>query len=178
MTEAGLTEEEIDTKMQDCFECMTNYYKRNVHKDTINLLDGVQNLLKECEKQNILMALVTGNVKEIAYEKLKRLGISNYFSCGGFGSEHHKRAELVKIAIKHARKMEFNGEIFLVGDTPRDIEAAKNSQEKIITIAVATGEFTKEELKNAGADYALNDLTKTTEIIRLFLLHHQRAFNQ
>ena len=47
-------------------------------------------------------------------------------------------------------------EALVVGDTPHDIDAAHGAG--AFAVGVATGHFTKEELRDAGADYVLDSL--------------------
>jgi phosphoglycolate phosphatase-like HAD superfamily hydrolase len=44
-----------------------------------------------------------------------------------------------------------------VGDTPRDVEAGHGAG--IGVVGVATGAYTVEELRKAGADWAISDVT-------------------
>lgn len=46
--------------------------------------------------------------------------------------------------------------VLVVGDTPRDVEAARYAG--AISVAVASGHFSKEELAAAGADHVLGSL--------------------
>ena len=58
--------------------------------------------------------------------------------------------------------------IFLVGDTPLDIRAGKEA--KVITIGVATGIFSKEDLEKAGADFVLDSLENIEDFLRIVLI--------
>ena len=52
-------------------------------------------------REDVVVALVTGNLEQIAWTKMRRLGIYEHFTApglGGFGSDHTLRGELVKIA--------------------------------------------------------------------------------
>jgi phosphoglycolate phosphatase-like HAD superfamily hydrolase len=50
----------------------------------------------------------------------------------------------------------------LIGDTPNDVAAARESGARVI--AVATGRSSTEELAAAGADVVLEDLTQTEQL--------------
>jgi phosphoglycolate phosphatase-like HAD superfamily hydrolase len=49
-----------------------------------------------------------------------------------------------------------NADIYVIGDTPRDIEAAHAVE--CTAIAVATGHYDREALLEAGADHVLDTL--------------------
>jgi len=111
--------------------------------------------------------LVTGNLKPIAYAKLGKVDLDDYFPFGGFGSDSADRSLLVKKALSIA-KNEFNYEgnkIFVIGDTPRDIKAAHLSQLK--SIGVATGSYSVHDLDKCGADYVLKDLNDKERFLEI-----------
>lgn len=164
----GIPEKIISDSFQACLDYMIDDYLTNVHRENIVALDGVSQLLNELKNENVLLGLTTGNLEPIAYAKLGRAGIGGYFSFGGFGSDSPKRPCLVEKALERAREIHgFKGDqIFIVGDTPRDVEAAKPFN--LLTIAVATGSYNTQELEKTGADFvleSLKDVNKVLEII-------------
>lgn len=164
----GLNEDTIRAKMNECIEAIIDYFEKNVNHDNISILEGVKELLEELNKQNVIIGLVTGNLEPIAREKLKKVGLNHYFKAGAFGSDNISKTELVKIAIKRAEK-NFNfkcNDIFVIGDTIRDIKAGLKAGVK--TIGIGTGNYSKEELKASGADFAFDDLSSIEEILKIF----------
>jgi len=167
----GLDEQEIKLKMKDATKAMIEFFKKEIDNSEIIVLKGVQELLKELDKNNILMGLVTGNLEEIAREKLKKVGLNHYFKVGGFGSDDMYRTNLVRLAVKKAEEnfnFKFNNNVFLFGDAPQDIKAGKEAGIK--TVGVATGIYLKEQLKEAGADFLIEDLKDKDEILRIISL--------
>lgn len=160
----GLEEEIIKSKMEDCIKIMISCYNKTSVNEEVIVLDGVRELLNELDKHNVLMGLVTGNLEPIGRDKLRKVGLSQYFKVGGFGSDDICRSNLVKLAIKKAKEnFNFNGDVFLFGDTPEDIEAGKKA--RVRTVGVATGIYSKEQLKNSGADFVLENLEDTNKIL-------------
>lgn len=151
-------EETIQENFQDCLDYMTQYYIANVHRENVQALGGVNNLLNELKNEDILMGLTTGNLEPIAYAKLGKAGLDGFFSFGGFGSDSPRRPCLVEKALERARTIHgYRGDqVFIIGDTPRDVEAAKPFNLK--TIAVATGRYSSQELEKTGADFVLDNL--------------------
>ena len=82
-----------------------------------------------------------------------------------FGDDHTERPELVAIAQQRATERMAttfdNQHTVLIGDTPKDVEAALTAGVRII--AVASGKNNEAELTQAGAP----DLTQTAAIVRL-----------
>jgi phosphoglycolate phosphatase-like HAD superfamily hydrolase len=119
------------------------------------LFPNVGNILRKLSK-DWKLGLVTGNIEVNAWAKLRHAGIADYFSFGGFGCTHADRAEIARQALK-ASGVERPGKVFLIGDTPSDINAAKANG--LIAIAVATGGFDFQSLEKAGADFVFQDMT-------------------
>ncbi|MCK6588419.1 MAG: HAD family hydrolase [Polyangiaceae bacterium] len=94
------------------------------------------------------VGLGTGNIREGARLKLGRVGLFDCFSFGGFGCDHEDRAELLRIgASRGALKLGLPASecrVVVVGDTPKDIAAAKAIGAE--SIAVATGFCSAEAL--------------------------------
>jgi Predicted phosphatases len=119
--------------------------------------DGVVELLEKLTDDGVLLGLTTGNVEEAAQIKLQRANLNRFFSFGGYGSDSPDRTELTKKALKRAELVSGNSldldRCFSCGDTPRDVEAGHGAGIRVV--GVATGEFTVEQLEEAGADSAI-----------------------
>jgi phosphoglycolate phosphatase-like HAD superfamily hydrolase len=107
------------------------------------------------------LALVTGNLEPIARRKLALRGLAGFFpeGQGGFGSDADLRPELVPIA--RARAGATDGphpreHTVLIGDTPRDVEAA--SADGVRCIAVIGERFSGDVLRAAGATATVSSI--------------------
>jgi phosphoglycolate phosphatase len=147
-------------------------YLKNLRKEILNdrkhVKPGVYKLLKELGiLKNVAIGLLTGNLEKGARIKLEPFGLNEYFPSGAFGSDHDDRNKLLPIAVKrlenlYQRKIEIDNCI-VIGDTPRDVQCAKIYRAKCI--GVATGSYSIEQLIEAGADYAVKDLTDYPALI-------------
>ena len=119
--------------------------------------DCVLELLEKLTDDGVLLGLTTGNVEEAAHIKLQRANLNRFFSFGGYGSDSPDRTELTKKALERAEIVSGQSiepeQCFSCGDTPRDVEAGHGAGIRVT--GVATGEFTVEQLKEAGADAAI-----------------------
>jgi phosphoglycolate phosphatase-like HAD superfamily hydrolase len=100
------------------------------------------------------LALVTGNLEPIARRKLALRGLAGFFpeGQGGFGSDADLRPALVPIARTRAGASigpHPREDTVLIGDTPRDVEAA--SADGVLCIAVTGERFSADALHSAGA---------------------------
>jgi phosphoglycolate phosphatase len=136
------------------------------------LMPGAKELLEALQEYDHLhLALLTGNYREAAEIKLQHFEIWDFFEWGAFSDDHHDRNQLVPIAKSRAETYDIPAEaverVIVIGDTPHDIECARAAAAK--SIAVATGGFSVEQLKDAGADEVLRDLSDTEKVISLLI---------
>lgn len=162
--------ETIKAGLDECMCIMYKNFKEALHKEDLTILAGVNQLLEDLLEHEIPMGLVTGNMEAIAWLKLQKVGIKQYFKFGGFGDRVLKRSELVKNALNASKDiigMIDKRNVYLVGDTPRDIWGGQKVN--VNTLGVATGDFSEEELSMAGADYVLADLKETDNILNIII---------
>jgi len=132
------------------------------------LMPGILPLLEILsQREDAVLALLTGNVEVGARIKLTHYGVWDFFEFGAFADDHHDRNELGKFA--HARAFARHGiefppeRIYVIGDTPRDIECGRAIGAK--TIAIATGYSPREELENHSPDFLFEDLSDTNSVL-------------
>jgi phosphoglycolate phosphatase len=133
------------------------------------IMPGVVALLEALQgRQDSYLGLLTGNYEEAARAKLSYFDLWRYFRCGAFGDESPDRNSLVPRAL--AKVCEGGGpsvppaDVIVIGDTPHDIACAQASGAR--SVAVATGGFNVEMLRDAGADVVLQDFGETDEVLR------------
>ena len=134
------------------------------------IMPGVIPLLEALEKDtDNFLGLATGNLETGARIKLERAGLVRFFRFGGYGSDHEDRARILAQAIergKHIAERDFGDRhIIVIGDTPRDIAAARRVGARCI--AVATGSSDAEELARYLPDGVLQDLTDVEAFLEL-----------
>jgi len=124
--------------------------------------DGALELLQTLIVDGVMLGLATGNVEEAAHIKLSRANLNRFFSFGGFGSDSPDRTELTRKALERADFASGHTldreRSFCCGDTPRDVEASHGAGIRVV--GVATGEYTAEELIEAGADAVVDSLVE------------------
>jgi len=155
-------------EFNDIIERIIYHYKKNVKREKIKPLKGTRELLDTLEDMGTPMGIVTGNIEDIAWIKLKKAKFKEYFSFGGFGNEGCQRSTILQLALKRAEKIhnKINPKnCIIVGDTPRDMQAGKKIG--TLTVGVATGDFTIEELKDAGADHVLKSLKEKEKLVKI-----------
>jgi phosphoglycolate phosphatase-like HAD superfamily hydrolase len=149
-------------------DVVSRTFSELVEKERLVVLDGVRELLEILSSRALPLGLVTGNLESIAWEKLRRTGLKPFFGFGGFGSDDSKRSRLVSIAIERAMvtQIEISREnVYLIGDTPRDIEAGREAG--VHTIGVASGVYSVDELDRHKPDAVFPSLKPSDGFIRI-----------
>lgn len=121
------------------------------------VMPGIEPLLERLVEEGFLLGLTTGNVEAAAHMKLSRANLNRFFSFGGYGSDAMDRIGLTKTGVMRAALVS-GGEVdpaecIAVGDTPRDVSAARGAGIRVV--GVATGNYPIEELQAAEPDWAL-----------------------
>jgi phosphoglycolate phosphatase-like HAD superfamily hydrolase len=137
----------------------------------VNILAGVQALLEALSvRDDVTLGLLTGNIKQTAYLKLRPYRMDMLFPFGAFGCDHIERTELPPIAI-HRANAHTQGTIFtprntiIIGDTLNDIACAR--AHGIPVVSVATGPISYERLAEEQPDYVVRDFSNTVQILEI-----------
>lgn len=124
------------------------------------VMPGIEEILPRLAEQGVLLGLITGNIEAAAHIKLARADLNRYFSFGGYGSDARDRTELTKRGVERGGAVAGHpldpATTIGVGDTPRDIAACHGAGIRVV--GVATGNYSVEEQRQAGADWALEDV--------------------
>ena len=128
--------------------------------DGYRVLPGARELLERSREKGYLMGVVTGAVEAAAHIKLAHGDLNGFFAFGGYGSDSPKRDELTRRAVQRASATlgrPIDGDnVYVVGDTPKDIRAAHAND--AVAVGVASGHYSVDELRKAGATIALESL--------------------
>jgi phosphoglycolate phosphatase-like HAD superfamily hydrolase len=143
--QAGVPHEVLEARTEAILEAMRNTVADRRHEMDLVRMPGVESVLDHLARKGALLGVATGNLEMIGWIKVERAGLREWFRFGGFSDHFPIRAELVAQAARKAREMAGSGaSVCVVGDTPRDIEAARANF--LSVIAVATGKYSFDEL--------------------------------
>ncbi len=125
--------------------------------DGYRVMPGIEELLPRLVETGVLLGIVTGNIEAAAQVKLARGGLNRFFAFGGYGSDSRDRTELTERALERGGDVAAaaldRAATIAVGDTPRDVAAGHGAGIRVV--GVATGTYAVEQLREAGADWAL-----------------------
>jgi phosphoglycolate phosphatase len=132
------------------------------------VMPGISPLLDTlAQRDDVFLALLTGNYEAGARLKLQHFDLWRYFPCGAFGDTTHDRNGLLPEAL--ARVAVCGGpqaapaDSVVIGDTPLDVAVAVTGGAR--SIAVATGSHTTDELQASGADVVFEDLSDLEAVL-------------
>ena len=124
------------------------------------VLAGVEQILVRLGDAGVMLGLVSGAMEGAARTKLMPANLNRFFLFGAYGSDSPDRAELTKLAISKAARLHQQltpAQVYVVGDTPHDIEATRAAG--AVSVAVASGHYSTDELVAAGGAHVLGSLT-------------------
>jgi len=125
-----------------------------VHPGVRELLDALT------QRDGVAVGLGTGNLRGAARIKLEHAGIHHHFLFGGYGCDHELRPEIIRLAAErgaaHLGRPLDECRIVVIGDTPRDVEAARAVGATAVT--VETGGIPAATLRAAGAAHVFPSL--------------------
>ena len=132
------------------------------------VLPNVREILERlAERPDVRSYLLTGNTRAGARAKLTHYDLIQFFPDGAFAEDTGDRASIARRALELAHRAGpvAEGGVFVIGDTPHDIDCATAIGAR--TIAVATGGYTIEELQAHHAWRVFNELPPPEEFLRL-----------
>jgi phosphoglycolate phosphatase len=134
------------------------------------VMAGIPDLLPALEaRDDVSLGLLTGNFRDAARIKLEHFDLWRFFACGAFGDDSPDRNELVPFALARARECGLGAmrceDVIVIGDTPHDVACARAVG--ALPIAVATGSYSADQLRETGAPIVLDDLGDVDAVLEL-----------
>ncbi len=153
----GAPREGIEPQWDAIVEAIQRACEERRHAMEIRIMPGVEAVLTHLSRRGALLGVATGNLEAIGWIKIERAGLREWFRFGGFSDHFPVRSELIGQAADKARELAGKGaRVCVVGDTPRDIEAARANF--LSVIAVATGRYGFDELLECKPEACVTSL--------------------
>ena len=183
---AGVPPEAWEHQVEAILEAMRQTVRARRGEMDLWTMPGVAEVLAHLAGRGALLGLATGNLESIGWLKVEEVGLRKWFRFGGFSDRFAVRSEMIADAAAQARELLLShpshtarrmghpdssieiakASICVVGDTPRDIEAARVNG--LPVIAVATGNYSFYELaalKPEVCASSLADLLAETVVV-------------
>lgn len=168
MRGSGFSDADVDAARPAILERYLAHLERELDgaaAERPEVLPGVRELLAACHAHDqVVLGLLTGNLSRGAEWKLRAVGVDpGQFVIGAFGSDHEHRPALAALARERASAF-LGREVaaascVVIGDTPADVACAHAIGAR--AIAVATGSFAQDVLRECGAHVVFAHLGDT-----------------
>jgi phosphoglycolate phosphatase-like HAD superfamily hydrolase len=156
----------------DLFDGYVHHLALELPRREGRVLPGIVELLDALHgREDCVLGLLTGNIEKGAELKLSHYGVWDFFEFGAFADDHVDRNKLGPVA--HSRAVQKHGisfeaeDVFVLGDTPRDIDCARAAG--FVAVAIATGSYGQDELAAHQPDFLFEDLSDTRGVLAALL---------
>jgi phosphoglycolate phosphatase-like HAD superfamily hydrolase len=163
--QAGIPAEVMEQRTEAILEAMRNAVAEQRFRLDLVRMPGVEKVLHYLAGKGALLGVATGNLEAIGWIKIEQAGLREWFRFGGFSDHFSIRPEIIGHAARKARELAGKeATVCVVGDTPRDIEAARANF--LPVIAVATGKYSFDELQKLQPEACASSLADLLALTR------------
>ena len=152
--------DKIEVQMKEAVESMVRLYFSRVNPLFVH--SNVENVLDQL-RQSHMVGVFTGGARSVTNAILQMAKLKDKFHHISTCDDAPTRSEIVAHAIEKASFGRKFDKIFVIGDSPDDIRAAKANN--AISVCVPFYQHTKEELYKEGADIVLDDWKDTALVL-------------
>jgi phosphoglycolate phosphatase len=174
LRDAGVADGEIEGRMAELWEVYLAALARNAstQPERVRVLPGMVPLLEALSvRDDVMLALLTGNIERGARLKLAPPALNGYFPFGAFGSDSSKREELPPIVVERASASgghRFAGrDVVIIGDSIYDVRCGV--PHGATTIAVASGKTSAERLRAESPHHLFDDASDLPAMLAAIL---------
>lgn len=172
LRDAGYSDVAIAAQLDEMWDVYLAGLARNTANGGVRALSGVQRVVQTLhEHDEVVLALLTGNIEQGARLKLAGPALNDYFPFGAFGSDSAVRDELPPFAVRRAEERfghRFEGrDVVIIGDSIYDVRCGVPHD--ATTIAVASGKTSAETLRAENPAYLFDHLDDHDAVVAAVL---------
>ena len=172
LRDAGHSEVSIEEALPHLWQLYLAGLARNATPERVRVMPGIRELLAELESHDdVVLALLTGNIEPGARLKLGGAALNHYFPFGAFGSDSADRTRLPPFAMQRATEhlgREFAGaDVVIIGDSIYDVRCGVPYQ--ATTIAVASGKTAGSTLRAENPTHFFETLEDVERVMGAIL---------
>ena len=151
----GIDDSTFQAKLPAALEVVCREVEANHKQIRPTVCAGIPEILRQLKGAGKLLGVASGNLESVGWHKIEAARLREYFSFGFFSDRCESRAGIFRNATNHvARQHSPGAKTCFVGDTPADIEAARQVGASIV--AIATGNFSLAELSACSPDLCVS----------------------
>jgi phosphoglycolate phosphatase len=151
---AGVADNIVNANLSRILEKICAEVGRNYESLQPEICPAIPELIGRLRSLGKVLGAASGNLGPIGWWKLEKAGIKEDFAFGSFCWPRETRAEIFRHGVLLARERSGRAaSVYVVGDTPADIEAARAVS--VPVIALATGIYPFADLLACSPDACL-----------------------
>ena len=156
---AGVQNDDWRPHLREAQDLMGAFVEQRKDDLRAEALPDVGNLLNHLHQRGAVLGVATGNLQRIGRLKLLHCDVLRFFQFEGYSDAYENRSDVFAAASQQARALVGEkARICAVGDTPADVQAARANG--LDVIAVATGIFSREQLRAEQPDFCVTDFSQ------------------
>lgn len=160
---AGIRDGAFEEQLPKALQVVRREVEAHHRQIAPQVCSGIPQLLADLKSQGKLLGVASGNLETVGWHKIAAAGLRNIFSFGFFSDHRERRSDIFRAAIGYVANIQGGAaHVCFVGDTPSDIQAAREAGASIV--AVASGTFSVAELAACGPDLCLSHCGELAEI--------------
>jgi phosphoglycolate phosphatase-like HAD superfamily hydrolase len=166
----GLSANDLSGGLERVYEAYLPILEAEINRsDAFTLHCGVRELVNLlAEREDVSLALLTGNIEAGARLKLAPFDLNRYFPTGAFGCDSADRMDLPAIACRRSSDffaVEFSpAETVVIGDSVNDVACAHGFGARCV--AVATGKTPWSDLSLQEPEFLFESLADTKAVLQ------------
>jgi len=151
----GISDIEFEAKLPVALAVVCREVESNHRKLAPKVCPGIVQLLELLKASGNLLGVASGNLETVGWHKIEAAGLRKFFTFGCFSDSHESRAEIFRNALEFVTaQLGPEANTCFIGDTPSDVEAAREVGAQIL--AVASGTFSFDELNACSPDLCVS----------------------
>ena len=159
----GVSGAGFESKLPAALSVVREDVQRNAGALVTKVCAAIPEVLAKLHRAGKLLGVASGNLEVVGWHKVASAGLRKFFTFGCFADDCEMREEVFRGAVTEAhRRLQREGSVCFIGDTPSDIRAARHVGAQVI--AVATGIYKIEELSGCGPDACILSCAELLEI--------------
>lgn len=165
----GFSAEDIDARIETLWKHYLAGLAQNATRERVRVLPGIPELVARlASHEDVVLALLTGNIEPGARLKLGAPELNDYFPFGAFGSDSADRTKLPPIAVDRASVhigTRFEGrDVVIIGDSIYDVRCGVPYD--ATTIAVASGKTSADVLRAENPSFLFESVEDGDAVMR------------
>jgi len=171
LARVAVTSDEFERRLPEALTFVRKDVASQASALAPKVCDAIPAVLDKLTSAGKLLGVASGNLESVGWHKIEAAGLRHYFRFGVFADDHEQRAQIFAHGVEQVReRLGAAATICFVGDTPQDIQAAKQAGARIIS--VCTGIYKREDLAPLGPDYCVSSCAELPGLLPISASSH------